>query len=332
MCHVLGLSEPARKLRGRTMRATLGDDHPSLWARSVGAGVGHLSADAKFVVLCPRCALGVPRRRNSLTRTSQRVSGRRATLRHSSGLATRLEGRIDVSSPLTGQHAARARPNRPIRSRLPDLPYAYDALEPHIDQKTLQLHHRKHHATYVKQAQRSAREGHPDLHELTLAELLRDVAKLPEHDAHRRARTMAAAISTTIFFWNVMAPAPRASRAARSAMRSKRSSAPSQISARNSPTPPAKHFASGWVALVARSRHAQARDRGAQGSRGRSRRRASRAADPRRLGARVLPEVPEPPPRIHRGVLERRRIGRTPRNFSSTRALAERNRAGGQGC
>ena len=33
---------------------------------------------------------------------------------------------------------------------LPDLPYAYDALEPHIDQKTLRIHHREHHATYVK--------------------------------------------------------------------------------------------------------------------------------------------------------------------------------------
>ena len=33
---------------------------------------------------------------------------------------------------------------------LPDLPYAYDALEPHIDAKTLRIHHREHHATYVK--------------------------------------------------------------------------------------------------------------------------------------------------------------------------------------
>lgn len=62
---------------------------------------------------------------------------------------------------------------------LPNLPYAYDALEPHIDQRTLQLHHREHHATYVKKLN-EALANDPELQTLTLAQLLRDADKLPE--------------------------------------------------------------------------------------------------------------------------------------------------------
>ena len=62
---------------------------------------------------------------------------------------------------------------------LPDLPYAYDALEPHIDGKTLRIHHREHHGTYVKKLN-EALAGDTALQQLTLAELLRDVDKLPE--------------------------------------------------------------------------------------------------------------------------------------------------------
>ena len=45
---------------------------------------------------------------------------------------------------------------------LPDLPYAFDALEPHIDAKTMEIHHDKHHQAYVN-GLNSALEGHDDL-------------------------------------------------------------------------------------------------------------------------------------------------------------------------
>jgi len=45
---------------------------------------------------------------------------------------------------------------------LPKLPYAFDALEPHIDAKTMEIHHDKHHATYVTNAN-AALEKHPEL-------------------------------------------------------------------------------------------------------------------------------------------------------------------------
>src|SRR5215831_19484091 len=61
---------------------------------------------------------------------------------------------------------------------LADLPYAYDALEPHFDQKTLQVHHRGHHVAYVKKLNEAVAK-HPGLQRAKLAELLRDVEQLP---------------------------------------------------------------------------------------------------------------------------------------------------------
>lgn len=62
---------------------------------------------------------------------------------------------------------------------LPDLPYAKDALEPHIDAKTMEIHHGKHHQGYVNNLNK-ALEGHSDLQALSLEELLRGIDKVPE--------------------------------------------------------------------------------------------------------------------------------------------------------
>jgi Fe-Mn family superoxide dismutase len=64
--------------------------------------------------------------------------------------------------------------------RLPDLPYAFDALEPHIDARTMEIHHGKHHAGYVAKLN-AAVEGHSDLAAKPVEELLRDLASLPEN-------------------------------------------------------------------------------------------------------------------------------------------------------
>ena len=62
---------------------------------------------------------------------------------------------------------------------LPDLPYAYEALEPHLDAATLRIHHREHHATYVKKLNEALAKD-VELQRLTLTQLLRDAGKLPE--------------------------------------------------------------------------------------------------------------------------------------------------------
>jgi len=62
---------------------------------------------------------------------------------------------------------------------LPQLPYPFDALEPYIDAKTMEIHHDKHHGAYVTNLNK-ALEGHPDLQSLPVEELLAQIGKVPE--------------------------------------------------------------------------------------------------------------------------------------------------------
>jgi superoxide dismutase, Fe-Mn family len=62
---------------------------------------------------------------------------------------------------------------------LPPLPYAFDALEPFIDAKTMEIHHDKHHAAYVTNLNK-ALEGHTDLANKSIEDLLKDLNALPE--------------------------------------------------------------------------------------------------------------------------------------------------------
>ncbi|RMF27113.1 MAG: superoxide dismutase, partial [Chloroflexi bacterium] len=62
---------------------------------------------------------------------------------------------------------------------LPELPYAYDALEPYIDEQTMRIHHTKHHNGYVNKLN-AALEKHPDLQTVSLETLLRNLSSVPE--------------------------------------------------------------------------------------------------------------------------------------------------------
>ncbi len=62
---------------------------------------------------------------------------------------------------------------------LPELPYAYDALAPHIDARTMEIHHQKHHGGYVAKLN-AALEGHSQLTGRPIDELLRDIQSVPE--------------------------------------------------------------------------------------------------------------------------------------------------------
>ena len=61
---------------------------------------------------------------------------------------------------------------------LPPLPYGFDAMEPYIDARTMEIHYTKHHAGYVRKLN-AALEGHPELHGLTLGEMLGDLDAVP---------------------------------------------------------------------------------------------------------------------------------------------------------
>jgi Fe-Mn family superoxide dismutase len=87
---------------------------------------------------------------------------------------------------------------------LPPLPYAYNALEPHIDEQTMRIHHDKHHAAYVNNLN-AALEGQPALAAKSLDALIADLNAVPE--AIRGAvRNNGGGHHNHTLFWEIMAP------------------------------------------------------------------------------------------------------------------------------
>ncbi|MGA8478681.1 MAG: superoxide dismutase [Chthoniobacterales bacterium] len=87
---------------------------------------------------------------------------------------------------------------------LPPLPYPSNALEPHIDAKTMEIHHDKHHQAYITNANK-ALEGHPDLAAKPVNELLADLNKVPE-SIRTVLRNNAGGHSNHTFFWKIIGP------------------------------------------------------------------------------------------------------------------------------
>ena len=87
---------------------------------------------------------------------------------------------------------------------LPDLPYPKDALEPHIDAKTMEIHHGKHHAGYVAKLN-AALEGHADLAGKSIDDLMRDLNSVPE-SIRTAVRNNGGGHANHSLFWTVMSP------------------------------------------------------------------------------------------------------------------------------
>lgn len=86
---------------------------------------------------------------------------------------------------------------------LPPLPYDYKALEPHIDTQTMQLHHDKHHATYVTNLN-NALQGH-EFANLPVDEVLRRINEVPE-SVRTAVRNNGGGHSNHTMFWQIMGP------------------------------------------------------------------------------------------------------------------------------
>ncbi len=87
---------------------------------------------------------------------------------------------------------------------LPDLPYDYDALEPSIDARTMEIHHTKHHQGYVNKLN-AALEGHGDLAAKSLKELLVGIESVPE-SIRTAVRNNGGGHANHSLFWTVMSP------------------------------------------------------------------------------------------------------------------------------
>ncbi|MBN1121502.1 MAG: superoxide dismutase [Anaerolineae bacterium] len=84
----------------------------------------------------------------------------------------------------------------------PPLPYPYDALEPYIDERTMQIHHDKHHQAYVNNLN-AALDKHPELFKKDLLDLLKDLGAIPE-DIRTAVRNNGGGHANHTLFWLVM--------------------------------------------------------------------------------------------------------------------------------
>ncbi|MFW5913987.1 MAG: superoxide dismutase [Bacillota bacterium] len=91
-----------------------------------------------------------------------------------------------------------------MKFELPKLNYAYDALEPHIDKRTMEIHHTKHHQGYINKLE-AALEGHEDLKQKPLEEVLRNLDQVPE-DIRTKVRNTGGGHYNHTLFWTVMDP------------------------------------------------------------------------------------------------------------------------------
>ena len=87
---------------------------------------------------------------------------------------------------------------------LPPLPYDYTALEPHIDEQTMRIHHDKHHAAYVNNLN-AALEGHADLQGKSLEALISNLDAVPEA-IRTTVRNNGGGHHNHTLFWEIMAP------------------------------------------------------------------------------------------------------------------------------
>jgi superoxide dismutase, Fe-Mn family len=87
---------------------------------------------------------------------------------------------------------------------LPALPYTFDALEPNIDARTMEIHHDRHHQTYVTNLN-NALQGHDDLASKSVEELLRNISQVPEN-IRTAVRNNGGGHANHSLFWQIMSP------------------------------------------------------------------------------------------------------------------------------
>lgn len=109
-------------------------------------------------------------------------------------------GALGIGALSIGQQAQAA------HHELPPLPYAVDALEPHIDAKTMEIHHGKHHAAYVNNLTK-ALAAHKELQDKPLEALLTDLNSVPE-DIRTAVRNNGGGHYNHSMFWRMLTPKP----------------------------------------------------------------------------------------------------------------------------
>jgi Fe-Mn family superoxide dismutase len=135
---------------------------------------------------------------------------------------------------------------------LPALPYAYDALEPHIDKETMTFHHDKHHAAYVTNLN-AALEKYPELQSKSISELIQNLNTLVPEDIRPAVRNNGGGHLNHSFFWDLLTPG--GAKAPTGALAEAINSSFGSVDELKKQFNDAgiKRFGSGWVWLVVKS-------------------------------------------------------------------------------
>ncbi len=135
-----------------------------------------------------------------------------------------------------------------MKHTLPPLPYAYNALEPHIDSRTMEIHHTKHHQTYVDKLN-AALDRHPELAERPLDDLMKNLATLSIPAADKKAiRNHGGGHLNHSLFWTIMGPRKEIDQALVTDI--EKSFGSISEFKRQFTDKAAAHFGSGWAWLV----------------------------------------------------------------------------------
>ncbi len=190
---------------------------------------------------------------------------------------------------------------------LPPLPYDFGALEPHIDAKTMEIHHDKHHAAYVNNLN-AALKDHPDHQGKTIEALIANLNAVPE--AIRTAvRNNGGGHANHSFFWQIMKPGgggePTGAIATAITGELGGFAAFKDAFAKAGAT----RFGSGWAWLVL-GKDGKLAVTSTPNQDSPIMEGLTPVARARRLGACLLSQVPEPPARLHRRMVEHRELGR----------------------
>lgn len=131
---------------------------------------------------------------------------------------------------------------------LPKLPYAYSALEPHIDAKTMEIHHTKHHQAYVDKLN-AVMEKHPELEEKELEDIMKQFSSFTMDEKDRAMiRNHGGGHLNHAFFWTTMGPEKEVDRALVRDIESTWQSL--EAFKKEFSEKAASHFGSGWMWLV----------------------------------------------------------------------------------
>ena len=187
--------------------------------------------------------------------------------------------------------------------QLPELPYAFDALEPHIDAKTMEIHHDKHHAAYVTNLN-AALEG-TEWMDRPIDAVISNLEILPA-DKQAAVRNNGGGHANHTLFWESLSPDGGGEPTGALGEAVASTFGAFDVLRQQMIDAGIKRFGSGWSWLVwdgtglavLSTPNQDSPDHGGQDA----------AARHRRLGARLLPQVPEPASRVSRGDLERRRL------------------------